>query len=117
MKSGTAGAAGVDVRFHGRRGNLLGAGTMGVGPSRRLLEPWCRLAHLDMACQWNGESVLAGDLSTGQKGDLPDQLGFAAGVDVSLGKRLCGPRPAGPAGHRFPRLTTVTFRPGQPIGV
>jgi len=41
-----------------------------------------------VAYLWNGKSVLAGDVATGTKADLPDQVQYALGVDVGATKRL-----------------------------
>src|SRR3712207_8095965 len=43
--------------------------------------------HLNVAYQWNGDSVLAGNVMTGVKGDMPDQVLYAAGLDVGLTER------------------------------
>jgi hypothetical protein len=40
--------------------------------------------HLNVGYQWNGQSVLAGNVVTGEKKSLPDQFLYAAGVDVGV---------------------------------
>ena len=44
--------------------------------------------HLNVAYLWNGKSVLAGDVASGQKEDLPDQVQYAVGADIGVTKRL-----------------------------
>src|SRR5439155_9853715 len=68
FKSGAAGfALGVDVRFPtGDEENLLGSGACGVKPfaifsvSQKVFSP-----HVNVGYQWNGKSVLAGNVVTG----------------------------------------------------
>lgn len=83
-------ALGVEGRAPtGDEKDLLGSGAAGVKPflvmssSRKRASP-----HLKLAYQWNGNSLLAGDILAGQKRDLPDQALLEAGVDVGLGKKL-----------------------------
>jgi len=113
VKSGAAGVAiGVDVRFPtGDEEDLLGSGAWGVKPfavlsiSQKVLSP-----HLNVGYQWNGKSVLAGDVRTGEKKSLPNQILYDAGVDIGvtpkitlaldvLGRRVL----------KSPRLQTETF--------
>jgi hypothetical protein len=91
MKEGTrALAAGLDVRFPtGDEENLLGSGAYGLRPfaafsgSYRSLTP-----HVNVAYQFNGRSLLAGDVTTRRKADLPDQFIYAAGADISVNQRF-----------------------------
>ena len=113
VKNGAAGVAvGVDVRFPtGDEEDLLGSGAWGVKPfavlsvSQKVLSP-----HLNVGYQWNGKSVLAGDVRTGEKKSLPNQILYDAGVDIGvtpkitlaldvLGRRVL----------KSPRLQTETF--------
>ena len=113
VKSGAAGVAiGADVRFPtGDELDLLGSGAWGVKPflvlsvSKKVLSP-----HLNVGYQWNGKSVLAGDVRTGEKQSLPNQILYDGGVDIGvtskitlaldvLGRRVLKP----------PRLQTETF--------
>jgi hypothetical protein len=41
-----------------------------------------------VAYQWNGDSVLAGDVTRGTKGNLPDQLFYQVGADLGVTNRL-----------------------------
>lgn len=91
VKSGqTAVALGIDSRVPtGDEEDLLGSGAPGVKPflavsfSNKNFAP-----HLNLAYQWNGDSVLAGNILTGEKGDMPDQVLYAAGLDVGLTEKV-----------------------------
>lgn len=82
-------ALGVDVRIPtGDQLNFTGAGGAGVKPFviwsyRGRVSP-----HTFVGYETNGSSVIAGDISTGQKARLPGDLTYAAGADVWLTKRL-----------------------------
>jgi hypothetical protein len=41
--------------------------------------------HLNVGYQFNGESLLAGNVQTGEKADLPDQFLYSAGFVPSTG--------------------------------
>ena len=86
----TALALGGEVRLPtGDEENLLGSGATGLAPflvfssSHKTFSP-----HVMIAYQWNGDSVLAGDVGRGTKGDLPDQLFYQVGADLGVTKRL-----------------------------
>lgn len=83
-------AAGIDVRLpSGDEQNLLGSGALGARPFVAVSASYRAAApHLNIAYQWNGSSVLAGDVRTNAKADLPDQLQFAAGTDVTVNPKL-----------------------------
>jgi hypothetical protein len=87
LKSGPTGmAVGTDVRFPtGDEENLLGSGAYGLKPffvlsyANPTVSP-----HINLAYQWNGSSVLAGDVEAGVKEDLPDQFLYAFGAEFGL---------------------------------
>lgn len=83
-------AMGLDVRLpSGDEENLLGSGAAGVKPFVAASTLYKRLApHINLAYQWNGKSVLAGDVSTGRKGDLPDEFLYAIGADMGVTDRF-----------------------------
>jgi hypothetical protein len=56
---------------------------LAVSFSRKSFSP-----HLNVAYQWNGDSVLAGNVITGTKADTPDQIHYVAGFDVGLTSRI-----------------------------
>jgi hypothetical protein len=83
-------ALALDLRAPtGDEENLLGAGAAGVAP--RLI--WSARAgafspHINLGYQWNGKSTLAGNPTTGESGELPDQALYTVGADFSLGSRF-----------------------------
>jgi hypothetical protein len=83
-------AAGMDVRIPtGDEMNLLGSGTTGVQPFGIWSATYQKVSpHLNVSYKWNGSSVLAGDPARGESADFPDQVGYAAGADVSVNPRL-----------------------------
>ena len=83
-------ALGIDGRIPtGDEEDLLGLGAFGLKPFAVLSFSQGRVApHLNVAYLWNGESVLAGDVATGRKEDMPDQVQYAMGVDIGVSKRL-----------------------------
>jgi len=113
VKSGATGVAvGVDVRFPtGDEQDLLGSGAWGVKPfavlsvSQKVLSP-----HLNVGFQWNGKSVLAGDVRTGVKKSLPNQVLYDAGVDIGVTPRITLALDVlGRRVLKSPRLQTETF--------
>ena len=91
VRSDTAAVAfGVDARIPtGDEQDLLGIGAPGVKPFAIVSLSNGRVApHINFAYQWNGESVLAGNVLSGEKGDMPDQVTYAVGVDIGVTKRL-----------------------------
>jgi hypothetical protein len=91
LKSGHAGVAlGVDVRVPtGDEEQLLGSGAPGVKPFLALSVSGKSFSpHLNVAYQWNGESVLAGNVMSGTKADMPDQIQYLAGFDMGLTSRV-----------------------------
>ncbi len=92
LKGRMAGSAalGLDVRVPtGDEENLLGVGAPGVRPffvlsrSSKAFSP-----HMNVGYLWNGSSVLAGDPSTGEAGDLPDQVTYVFGADFGVSQRF-----------------------------
>jgi hypothetical protein len=83
-------ALGVDARMPtGDEEDFLGLGAYGLKPFLALSLSNGRAAtHVNFSYLWNGKSVLAGNVETGEKGDLPDQINYAIGVDVGVSKRL-----------------------------
>jgi hypothetical protein len=91
VKRGSLGIAlGVQGRAPtGDEKDLLGSGAPGVKPFLVISSAGKRISpHLKLAYQWNGDSLLAGDLLQGVKGNLADQALFEGGVDIGLGKKL-----------------------------
>jgi hypothetical protein len=91
LRQGPRGLAiGLDARMPtGDERNLLGSGALGLKPFAAFSGAFGRVApHLNLAYQWNGSSVLAGDVATGEKADLPDQFLYAFGADVGVTDRF-----------------------------
>jgi hypothetical protein len=83
-------AAGVDLRVPtGDAMNLLGSGTAGVQPFAIWSGTFGQLSpHLNVSYRWNGSSILAGNPATGESGDFPDNIGYAAGAEIGATPRI-----------------------------
>jgi len=83
-------ATGVDVRLPtGDERNLLGSGAAGLRPFAAFSTAFGPFApHANIAYQWNGESVIAGDVESGMKADLPDRFIYALGSDLGVTDRF-----------------------------
>lgn len=91
VRSGAVGVGlGVDVRLPtGDEEDLLGVGTTGVKPFAAMSFSRGRFSpHLNLAYQWNGDSVLAGDVMSGTKADFPDQFLYVFGADIGVAPRF-----------------------------
>jgi len=84
-------AAGVDIRFpSGDALNYLGSGAYGVKPFA-IASYHSRVApHGMIGFEANGSSVTNGDVTTGLKGQIPNELIYDAGVDAYATKWLTG---------------------------
>ena len=89
-RGSTAIAAGAEVRLpSGDEEDLLGSGAWGVRPFAVLSFSYKGVSpHFNLGYQWNGQSVLAGDVESQVKADLPDRIVFAWGVDSAINRRL-----------------------------
>lgn len=110
-------AVGLDTRLP-TGDEELGSGAPGLKPFAALSLSAGRLSpHVNVAYQWNGRSVLAGDLDAGTKGDVPDRVLLGVGADIGVGQRLSvafdllGERVA-----RSPRLVRQSFTASGPFG-
>ncbi len=83
-------AVGLDARLPtGDERNLLGSGATGLKPFVVYSASYRRISpHVNLAYQWNGKSVLAGNTATGEKADVPDQLHYAVGADVGINEKF-----------------------------
>ncbi len=110
---GSAGLGlGVDTRFpSGDEENFLGSGAYGVKPFLVFSSSHKASSfNVNFAYQWNGNSVLAGDVVTGTKGNFPDQLLYSVGATFAFSKQLT--LAADFLGRTFldtPRLQSGTF--------
>ncbi|HWO28395.1 MAG TPA: transporter [Candidatus Acidoferrum sp.] len=105
-------AAGLDVRFPtGDALNYLGSGSYGVKPFavfsyRARVSP-----HVLLGYEWNTQSITAGDLAAGVKGNVPNDLVYTAGADARVTKWLTGDFDI--VGQRFFGTETVSVAPQQ----
>jgi hypothetical protein len=83
-------AVGVDVRLPtGDERNLLGSGALGIKPFAAFSTSFGAFApHVNVGYQYNGESVIAGDVRSDTRADLPDRFLYALGSDLSLNDRF-----------------------------
>ena len=84
-------AVGMDAHLPtGDANNFLGAGTWGVRPFVTYSYSGRISPHASVGFQGNGDSVLAGDITTqpATKAHLPDIFTYSAGVDAGIGRRL-----------------------------
>jgi len=81
---------GVDSRMPtGDPFDFLGSGGYGVKPFVAVSAKTGRISpHVNAGFQYNGQSVLAGDLVNDEKGKLPNQLKYAVGADIGVTRRL-----------------------------
>jgi hypothetical protein len=103
---------GVDARFPtGDEENLLGSGAYGLKPFL-VFSSSHKVAsfNVNAAYQWNGNSVLAGNVVTGTKDDFPDQVIYSAGATFAFSKKAT--LAVDVLGRTFidtPRLRATTF--------
>ena len=81
---------GVDVRAPtGDPYDFLGSGAPGVKPFVAMsFSAGSFSPHLNLGYQWNGNSVLAGNVVEGTKAKLPGQVLYAVGFDYGVTKRF-----------------------------
>jgi hypothetical protein len=80
------------VDFRARTGdsmNFLGTGAYGWKPFAALsVRTGPFTPHLNGGYQWNGQSVLGGNIFTGTKANLPGFAFFSAGTDIGVTRKL-----------------------------
>ncbi len=83
-------AVALDVRMPtGDEEDLLGSGAWGMRPFvAASLGVGVVSPHVNLGYQWNGSSLLAGNVLTGESADLADELAYVVGADVAVGRRL-----------------------------
>lgn len=91
--------------------DFLGSGAFGLKPALIFSSSHKVVSfHLNAAYQWNGDSLLAGNVQKGEKADMPDQFLYSGGLAVAVSKQLT--LVGDLLGRRFfdtPRLQTTTF--------
>ena len=69
--------------------NFLGSGAFGLKPMLIFSSSHPVVSfHLNAAYQWNGDSLLAGNVQAGEKADMPDQVLYSAGLSFAVAKQL-----------------------------
>ena len=69
--------------------NFLGSGAYGLKPSAAVsIRTGPLTPHVNVGYQWNGSSLLAGDVLAGTKSKLPAFAFFSVGTDISLRRSL-----------------------------
>lgn len=112
-------ALGLDARLPtGDEMNLLGSGAFGLKPFAALSMSAGRLApHLNAGYQWNGKSLLAGDVTTGTKADVADRVLLGIGADMGLSQRVSVAFDVlSERVSRSPRLVRESFTASGPFG-
>lgn len=105
-------AIGLETRLPtGDERNLLGSGAVGVKPFVAFSASFNRFSpHVNLGYQWNGKSILAGNVLENRKARLPAQVLYAVGLDMGVNPRLT--LAVDLLGQRVidsPRLTRRTF--------
>jgi hypothetical protein len=91
VKWNGGGLAGVmDLRLPtGDEYNFLGSGALGVRGFAVASGQWGPLApHANVGYEWNGDSVLAGNVEAGTKARLPGAVIYQGGVDLRLTPKM-----------------------------
>jgi hypothetical protein len=113
LKTPRAGIAiGLEARLPtGNEENLLGSGAVGVKLFEAVSFAFGRITpHINAGYQWNGRSVLAGDLADDRTADFPDELSYIVGADIAVERRLSmDVELLGRHAADAPRLTRRTF--------
>jgi len=82
-------ALGTDIHLPtGDEKNFLGSGTWGVRPFGTFSYSGRIAPHASLGYQVNGDSVLAGDITTDTKAHMPNVLTYSAGLDAGLTHRI-----------------------------
>lgn len=83
-------ALGLDLRLPtGDERELLGTGAPAVQPFAAWSATYGTLSpHINLGYQWNGSSILGGDLDSGVAEDLPDVVVYALGAVVAVHPRV-----------------------------
>ncbi len=83
-------ALGTDLRLPtGNELDFLGTGAPGFKPFVVFSYNYKRFSpHVNVGYQFNGDSVLAGDVQAGVKAGLPDQFLYSAGVDIGVTRKF-----------------------------
>ncbi|HOC18989.1 MAG TPA: hypothetical protein PKK95_12005 [Vicinamibacterales bacterium] len=115
FREGSRGVAlGLDVRLPtGDERDLLGSGALGIKPFAAVSLGWGRFSpHINVGYQWNGRSVLAGNVKADTRAKMPDQLLFSVGADIGVSDRFSlAADVLGARAIDSPRLFPTSFTP------
>lgn len=80
----------TDLRFPtGDERNFLGSGAYGIKPFAAIsLRTKTFTPHFNLGYQWNGSSLLGGNILTGTKDNLPSWAFLSAGTDIGVARRV-----------------------------
>lgn len=82
-------ALGVDLHTPtGDAKNFLGSGTFGARPFATFSYAARVSPHASVGYLWNGQSILAGNITTGTTAHLPDVVTYSAGADAGINRHL-----------------------------
>lgn len=82
-------ALGVDLHTPtGDAKNFLGSGTFGARPFATFSYTARVSPHASVGYLWNGQSILAGNITAGTTAHLPDVVTYSAGADAGVTRRL-----------------------------
>jgi hypothetical protein len=82
-------ALGLEVRTPtGDAANFLGSGAIGVKPFLAASYAARVSPHVNLGFEYNGQSILAGNVQTDKVGKLPNEFFYAAGADARVSKRV-----------------------------
>jgi hypothetical protein len=82
-------AAGVNVRTPtGDAINFLGSGAWGVRPFAVWSYEGRISPHVNVGYEWNGQSILGGDVTSGQSASLPSQFIYSLGGEGMISRRF-----------------------------
>ncbi len=108
----------TDLRFPtGDQTNFLGTGAWGVKPfaAASFRTGWLT-PHVNLGYQWNGASLLGGNIWNGTVGSLPSYAFFSAGTDLGVTKGLTlAVDYLGQELINAPQVTTSTYTSSGPL--
>lgn len=82
-------ALGLDIRTPtGDAQNFLGSGAIGLKPFIAASYAGRVSPHVNLGYEYNGDSIIAGNLGTGSLGKLANQFFYSGGVDIAVARRL-----------------------------
>ena len=108
----------TDLRLPtGDQMNLLGSGAIGWKPFVALsMRTGPITPHFNLGYQWNGSTILAGNIVTGAKANLPGYGFFSAGTDIGISRKVTAAVDyIGEELINAPRVGVATFTSQAPL--